>query len=431
MPRTIRMAALMLAAVFLAGSSGCRISRPSEPTASDDTVLYQGHAYPKLEGGGTVRVLSHNDQLTAVKPLLQEAYGVTVENVIVPYEQIPRRAEELIRAGQPLDLVYFTSTMYPLDLAKGLYLPLEDFVDFGDPVWSGSKKDADKLRYNGKLYIVPQISPDRYIWYNARLFREYGLETPLESYRAGRWTWERLKAAADVFATDEDGPYPIAGSLYGTVLSSRDCALLVSTPEGIRNAVLDPEVAFCIDFANSLYGRNRFLSVQDDSLGYFLEEKAAMLYEGLWYWEDPEMWALIREGDIGLLPPPRWEDQASPIYRASVNGYLIPASVQNLAGSLIVLTCTQITRSGSVPSERDIRGLLDSGLPSECVDIYRQVLSADIAYGPLESNIFENPLEGWSPYEWMQYQAHNWNFVKMRTYYLFRNRLNAFNQTYG
>ena len=130
-----------------------------------------------------------------------------------------------------------------------------------------------------------------------------------------------------------------------------------------------------------------------------------MLYEGLWYWEDPEMWALIREGDIGLLPPPRWEDQASPIYRASVNGYLIPASVQNLAGSLIVLTCTQITRSGSVPSERDIRGLLDSGLPSECVDIYRQVLSADIAYGPLESNIFENPLEGWSPYEWMQYQA--------------------------
>ena len=70
---------------------------------------------------------------------------------------------------------------------------------------------------------------------------------------------ERLKAAADVFATAEDGPYPIAGSLYGTVLSSRDCALLVSTPAGIRNAVLDPEVAFCIEVANSLYGRNRFL----------------------------------------------------------------------------------------------------------------------------------------------------------------------------
>ena len=430
MPRTLRMAALTLAAVFLAVSPGCRGGRtPAPPAASEDTILYQGLAYPKLEGGGTVRVLSHNDQLTAVKPLLQEVYGVTVEDIIVPFEQIPRKAEELIRAGQPVDLVYFTSVMYPLDLAKGLYLPLEDFVDFGDPIWSGGKKDADKLRYKGKLYIVPHISPDRYIWYNARLFREYGLETPLDSYRAGRWTWERLKAAADVFAAGEDGPYPIAGSLYSAVLASRDCTLLVSTPEGIRNAVLDEEVAFCIDFANSLYGRNRFLSVQNDGLGYFLAGKAAMLYEGQWYWESSELQALLREGDVGFVPPPRWEEQQAPIYPSNITGYLIPASVQNLAGSLIVLTCNQISWKSGLPSDV-VQGMLDSGVPAECVDIYRQVLSADAAYGPTECNIFENLSEAWLPFEWMQYQAHSWNFVKRRAYYLFRDRLEAFNQAY-
>ena len=312
MPRTIRMAALMLAAVFLAGSSGCRISRPSEPTASDDTVLYQGHAYPKLEGGGTVRVLSHNDQLTAVKPLLQEAYGVTVENVIVPYEQIPRRAEELIRAGQPLDLVYFTSTMYPLDLAKGLYLPLEDFVDFGDPVWSGSKKDADKLRYNGKLYIVPQISPDRYIWYNARLFREYGLETPLESYRAGRWTWERLKAAADVFATDEDGPYPIAGSLYGTVLSSRDCALLVSTPEGIlatRSWTRRWPSASILPTAST--AGTAFCRCRTTAWAIFWRRRPPCSMRGCGIGRTPRCGRSSGQGDIGLSPASPLEESAA------------------------------------------------------------------------------------------------------------------------
>jgi len=428
-----KMVALLLAIIAFISTIGCQSDPLAEEQDSSETILYDGIAYPKMNGSGTVQVLAHADTFGLRKTVLQEVYGIQIDYQLVPYEQIPKEAEIRIHSGQSLDLVYYTSREYPLGMAKGIYLPLEDFLDFGNPVWRNSKKNADQFRYQGKIYMVPELEHARYIWYNPVLFKKHGLKTPLEQYKAGEWTWEWLKEATDVLRKSEDKLYAIAGSVYGAVMASKGRKFIHYTPDGFRNATLDPEVEESIDFVNALYGQDRFLATQSEALPVFLKEQTALLYEGAWIYSRKDMQKLIREKEIGFLPTPRWKDQEEHIYLADAIGYLIPTTVQNLDGALAALTANQIIGEQKAQLDDYCQTLMEvGGLSKECVDIYKALQLSDIKYASPECSIFENPKDSWLPFDWMnQGNARSWNFVKRRVYYHFNDGLERFNAVYG
>ena len=63
----------------------------------------------------------------------------------------------LILAGTPPDFTPSgtnSTATYPMSCIKGQYQPIDQWIDYNDPLWNGVKEIADNFSFSGKTTLL-------------------------------------------------------------------------------------------------------------------------------------------------------------------------------------------------------------------------------------------------------------------------------------
>ena len=148
----------------------------------------------------------------------EEAYGIEYDMDTCAWAERDMKLIASYVGGTAYDVL--TRVNFPTVVVKGLLEPLDEYLPIEDEryfqphyVWNGhtygmkTKSTNYTYRDCGELYGV---------WYNADLFEENGVTTPLELYESGEWTIEAMIDLAEKLTidTNRDGINDIWG--YGS-----------------------------------------------------------------------------------------------------------------------------------------------------------------------------------------------------------------------
>ena len=136
----------------------------------------------------------------------EEAYGIEYDMDTCAWGEREMKWVAAFVGGSSYDVL--TRVNFPTVVVKGLLEPLDEYLPIGDEryfaqqyVWGdhvyGMQAKATNYYYRdcGELYGV---------WYNADLFDENGLTSPLELWENGEWTFDALVEAAEKLTLDND-----------------------------------------------------------------------------------------------------------------------------------------------------------------------------------------------------------------------------------
>ncbi len=143
------------------------------------------------------------DQMKKVYPGITKVDVISTSNV-----SRQEKLLSLINAGDAPDYVYTTYQDYPLRAAKGMTMPIDNYI-YEHPGQSNALMN-NNCSYNGKRYAVIIETPIQVLWYNTALFQRIGEKTPEDYYKEGNWTWSTLRSLAKKMTDSQNGIYGFA-----------------------------------------------------------------------------------------------------------------------------------------------------------------------------------------------------------------------------
>ncbi len=105
-------------------------------------------------------------------------------------EKYEKLASELM-ANNPPDMFWYESGMtFPCNCVKEMFQPIDEIVDFDQPLWSDVKGMAEQYTMNGRHYVAPiNYLPSSVLTYDKDVIEAAGLDDPYEMYQDGGWDW--------------------------------------------------------------------------------------------------------------------------------------------------------------------------------------------------------------------------------------------------
>ncbi len=200
--------AIMLTVGCLAGCGGDKASGGKKGEATKGVDL------PELEiTSDKVRYLcweaqeTLDDKTTAsgfINDLLKTHYGCGLEVVKTTYEDLTQKAVQMILSGDSPDVVFFKMADFPNFILNGIVEDVSNHIDTSDPFWD--YLDTNPLKYQGVTYnCYVGTKNNGMTYFNTKMFKNAGLETPYELFKKGEWTWEKYYELAKALTQDTDG----------------------------------------------------------------------------------------------------------------------------------------------------------------------------------------------------------------------------------
>lgn len=131
-------------------------------------------------------------------------YGGTVTRKAVGWNKGANAIAESLETGDAIDLVFTEgNARFPGDAISELYLPIDQYLDYD----VCDQASADAFLYKGEHYVYTNssITQPYLLFYNATMFEEESLETPVELYNKGQWTYAKFLEYITHFTRDTDG----------------------------------------------------------------------------------------------------------------------------------------------------------------------------------------------------------------------------------
>jgi len=246
--------------------------------------------------------LSRNPDVPGAFELCASKYGMKFELIHCDYNEWYTKLQALKASKQMPDVMWPDPQTFPKDIALGIIQPLNQYFDFGDAVWSNTKKYMDLYKWNGKYYHAiissgQQIDP---VFYNPKIFKANGLPTPTELMESNEWTWAKMKELAIALTqdTDDDGKidqWGIGGLLWLPLACSTGKPIVTVNGTDVKINLDDPVFAQCADYIYSLgpKGLNVVKSFGHENADLFVKGQVAMdvgaqwraqtTYKDMWY----------------------------------------------------------------------------------------------------------------------------------------------------
>lgn len=131
-------------------------------------------------------------------------YGGKVTVNVVGWNKGATAIQEAMASGDMFDLVFTEgNARFPGDAVAELYAPIDDYIDYN----AFDKASLDAFLYKGQHYVFTNyaITSPYLLIYNKTIFEEEGLETPVELFDRGEWTYAKFLEYKDYFTRDTDG----------------------------------------------------------------------------------------------------------------------------------------------------------------------------------------------------------------------------------
>ena len=167
------------------------------------------------------------DETQAAAELFKMVYGIPeagdtsygadadciFDNMNVAYADRYEQLGKMVASGDSPDIFPFEINNFPYTAYKGLFQPIDDYINLDDPLWDERAKEAMKqFRWGGKDYCaLVTLGLDQLMWYRRSVVAEAGMTEPLELYRAGNWTWDTFLEMCDTWQKTGEGKYAIDG----------------------------------------------------------------------------------------------------------------------------------------------------------------------------------------------------------------------------
>lgn len=356
---------------------------PDENASTDKEIKdINTESYTPDGNAGNIRFLGFYDITGDQKGKEQclifqsELYGGTIEYISSPsgdayYEKLGA----LIAADDSPDLVTKDAMLYPGNVSKNLFEPLDDLIDYKSPLWIDMADVIESYTYKGKHYYYPhRITTSFALNYSKKTIEENNLEDPYELYKKGEWTWDAWRKMMQEFCdkdSDNMGFYA-TDTILTSLIATTGTTLIDTKSDGtILNNINDPNVTKAMGFYEELYRDGVMYAKQ---LGdwvppqTFATNCSKLLFLGM----EPE-WTYIAateqlqnpqgvESDIfgevsefAFVPFPRDPD-ADAYYQAyDTYGFLIPKGAKNKKGAVDMINCFRVydTDEGIIAQVRE------------------------------------------------------------------------------
>ncbi len=289
-----------------------------------------------------------------------EKYGGSIEWVECDYFERNDMLANLVLSGDSPDFSPAGSTStatFPLDCIKGMYVPVNDYIDYeNDPLWSSvALKDYFKLgEYN--FAIVTDINPYNVVCYNKRVIDEWGFDDPAELYYNDEWTWDIFYDMCLEFSDPDEDRYALDGYAYAGALMEAAGVLPVGKDDegNFYSNLDDPRIERAQNMIYDLVkndctyheGSNRWALRGNGTFGSGLKEGLCLFYViGTGFFTGPvdeisAVWGDMTAGEVMFAPLPRDPNGDGEYYMASgPGGYMLCSGGTNHAGAALLASC--------------------------------------------------------------------------------------------
>jgi multiple sugar transport system substrate-binding protein len=285
------------------------------------TSLMAGCGKPKTTGsanssGGKVTVkmaVSGSAQEIDIRKKTAELYMKKKPNIKIEWVDIGnerfQKTLTLISSGSAPDILYINEYVFAF-AEKGVLEPLDDIIakDNEFKISDFYESLLEPLRWNGKLYGLPQEVSPFVIYYNKDMFNKAGVPLPADS-----WTREQFLDAAKKLTNETDKVYGYrhhAGGWYDQSLQwmIQDGVKLYS--DDLKSTGFDsPETLKSLNFLRDMVVTEKVspspASIQAMGKGFdamFRNQKVAMEAAGLWMLPQYDADKLPFDWDVVRVP---------------------------------------------------------------------------------------------------------------------------------
>lgn len=283
-----------------------------------------------------------------VKKLAKEKYDIDFEPIVAATTEQTKLTNTLIAAGTPPSFVetHKTSAWFPRLSADGVFVDVKTLINTEDKLWEDM---VDYINYysigDASYACVTNVYAPTTMTYNVKLIKDAGLTDPMELYKKGEWTWNKMLEYIDKLSGDKNGDGVI--DVYGIDLSYLGQCYMCSLGTGFTT-ITDGKVSLSplTDGNYEKFGTFASDLLSRTSKGYYKPvEKAVstakLLFNFDGYWgvrNNTTSLAAMKAGEISLIPVPKHDDTDKYYMYGITAGYAISAA-DNPVGAAAVLSC--------------------------------------------------------------------------------------------
>ncbi len=290
-----------------------------------------------------------------------EKYGCEIEWIEVDYFERFNTLANLILSGNAPDFFPAGSSSnatFPMACIKGTFEPVDDYVDYTDPLWQGMAEAAEYFALgNTHFAFVTDVTFRHIVPYNRRVIEEWGFDDPAELYANDEWTWDVFYDMCMDFSDSDEDRYALDGYSFNDALVQQATGkkLVGKDESGHYFSNLDDPL---IEAANTLLydlvkngctyheGSNYWAGRNDHQAGAGLKEGLCLFYIATVdeftgpVEEISAVWGDITENELMFVPLPRYQNGDGNYYLTSIpQGYMIVTGAQNPEGVALLASC--------------------------------------------------------------------------------------------
>ncbi len=282
-----------------------------------------------------------------------------------------------------------TFPVYPI---KGMFMAVDDYIDYDDPLWAGVKPFVDKyFTLAGKHFaICTENSFESVVPYNRRVIDDWGFDDPAELYANDEWTWDKFYEMCMDFSEPDFDRYALDGWAYsGAIMECAGTTIVALNPETGRfeSNIDDPRLERAADLLYNLsknqciypvWNHNNNTRNGTDEEGAGVKDGLCLFYiRGPWAFTGPveEMahyWGDIPAGELMFVPMPRDKEGDGKYYmQAIASGYCMIKDCPNPDGVALFASCDRFKKLDPTVIDIDRKQLEDTYFwTQEMLDMY-------------------------------------------------------------
>ncbi|MCD8006353.1 MAG: extracellular solute-binding protein [Oscillospiraceae bacterium] len=290
-----------------------------------------------------------------------EKYGCSITWTETTYSARYDDLANLILSSQSPDCYpagSYATAVFPMKCIKGTFVPVDDYVDYTDPLWSGVSDTADYFVLGGEHYaIVTDLTYRNVVSYNRRVIEEYGYDDPAELYYNDEWTWDVFYEMCVDFSDPDEDRYALDGYAYQRGIIESTGQEILQIENGVFYSNIDsPEIERaqslwydlvkndCCYNENGNYwalrtkgGATFGAGIADGLCLFYIIETS---YFTMTVDEITPLWGDVTEGEVMFCPLPRDDDGDGTYYLNSApEGYMLVTGGDNHAGAALLAAC--------------------------------------------------------------------------------------------
>ncbi len=288
----------------------------------------------------------------------QNKYNSDVEWIETTYGDYEDGLANLILSGNSPDFTHAGMGVYPGLALQGLFDPVNDYINYDDPLWNGVKDYVTSYCSIGdNIYCMcTDIAFGQVVAYNRRVMEEWGFDDPATLYYNDEWTWDVFYEMCVEFSDPDEDRYALDGwSFTGGIMDSSGAEIVYYDKEAKRFQanVDDPRLERAATILYDLAKNecvfpwwNNGWSLRNGTEGGGIKEGLCLFHiRGTYVFTGPvedisNVWGDVAAGELMFCPVPRDPNGDGKYYmNCSPNGYALIKGGENHAGAALLAMC--------------------------------------------------------------------------------------------